>query len=1014
MAAFTTTTGTFSALLPDPSGRPPKTNEEQRIVMTDVMARGYPGQATDSRWTFAERYTGAIYVAIDAVMKGFAGSSVRVLQRQPGARSTVYNAHDANASKDWAPVSSDHGLSRLFSTVNPQDTLIDYLSKRVMCDLLFGITYEYCPPDQAGKPCQLWSILPQYVTPAFGPNVNYPFGAWRFNLPMPFMYGFGNGGPAWVPIDARQVLVQKRPHPKWPWDGYSPLTAGANQLDTGLSIDQARKNSMDQGPSTSAVVCIPGATDQQLRKYEADFKQKYIGSTGAKVLFTSGDEVHTTATGITPTDMDYTNGYEQMTNFALALMGVPNPVANLTATSSFAQLYAAIQQFIELSLRPMANRVGAFWTKHLAHAHYGKELAIVVDVPQFRNPEMEAQRIQSWGTLGVLMVNEIRATENLEPVEGGDVPPSVYVQTANAKVQAQIQAEQQQAERQQQMAMQQGGISADTGELSAQNSDAQGVDGEQDVGFSADSDPEQAQAQDAISGGVLEALGVRGGDGAREQKSLPVIYRKAPDSTVNPFTVEFVRVSKAIPGWVAITTKTGKRAAQNTQTQEVVYGAEAEEKLNGQDDRHNPDLDAAFGAAPEAKKPVDESKMRDNAALDDVFGDGPTPKPGVDPKPKPLPLPSPGGILPEAAKQGVAPHAVKAAEAYLASLGTPPPTPAKGMTRLYRGEVEGKSPHENAFFADERGLAGVAIPFAKLQGRHLTYVDVPDAVAKQQELHGAVTDGEYQLPEQYRKQVRKWGESATPAGQTAGQTPNPAAGQNSQPAPAQGNAADQPVRQTVGQTAASAGQKTPSAGRANSQPLQPQRDTNPNSPNTPDDEPVELTPVAMPIAKRAVQQAKTVIPKLTPVTQTPAGQAALQSVKDWGRAAADRHGAAVAAQHGLNHAEGVALFLHVLSALARMIPVVGKAASAGIGVGAAVAGVHANRKRAERDRLGGMADQAKANHAAAQGHADAVFGGAAPSGAPRRPRNPAGAGSLGGRITRKSLAEYFDSLVEEV
>jgi len=83
-----------------------------------------------------------------------------------------------------------------------------------------------------------------------------------------------------------------------------------------------------------------------------------------------------------------------------------------------------------------------------------------------------------------------------------------------------------------------------------------------------------------------------------------------------------------------------------------------------------------------------------------------------------------------------------------------PPSPAQGMRRMYRGTRGGELPHEHAYFSDERGLPGVARAFAKVPGRRLVYVDVPEEIAQQGLQTGAVTEGEYKLPEEYRRQVR--------------------------------------------------------------------------------------------------------------------------------------------------------------------------------------------------------------------------------------------------------------------
>lgn len=115
-------------------------------------------------------------------------------------------------------------------------------------------------------------------------------------------------------------------------------------------------------------------------------------------------------------------------------------------------------------------------------------------------------------------------------------------------------------------------------------------------------------------------------------------------------------------------------------------------------------------------------------------------------------------LIPAAAREGVSSAAIDRAERYLQTLGTPPPAPTPGMLRLYRGEFRGNIPHTHAFFSDDRGLAGVAIPFARMEGRHLVYVDVPLGSVEPEQ--GAVTDGEYKLPEEYRRKIRPWGSNS--------------------------------------------------------------------------------------------------------------------------------------------------------------------------------------------------------------------------------------------------------------
>ena len=112
--------------------------EEQRRLFTAVLRRDAPGQSTQDRYTQARSYLGAQYIAIQRVMKGVSAGSIRIMKRKPDATSHIYTANDAKTSKDWEPAPGSHHLSWLFRTINPQDTLMGFLSQYVLARCLHG------------------------------------------------------------------------------------------------------------------------------------------------------------------------------------------------------------------------------------------------------------------------------------------------------------------------------------------------------------------------------------------------------------------------------------------------------------------------------------------------------------------------------------------------------------------------------------------------------------------------------------------------------------------------------------------------------------------------------------------------------------------------------------------------------------------------------------------------------------------------------------------------------------
>lgn len=546
MSAYTVNSGLYNPL-PDPSGKPSPEQERPAFLYAATRRRGLPGPPTDNRWEQSKQFVDATYIAIQRLMDGLGAASVKILKRQAGGQGALTGG-DAKKGKDWVPVESSHPAQWLFEHINTQDTLTGFLSTYVMCRRLFGRTFVYAVPGRSGKPSELWVIRPQHLYPAFGPTADYPFGAWRLTVPTTWSYGFAQAGTA--VLDARHVIDDKLPHPQVDYDGYSPLTAGALILDALRSVNEARKNAVEKGTSLDAFFCLPGASKEELEYQREEHRRRNSGANGDRVLFTGAEDVKATALGIAPKDMGFDGAYEQLTRAAAALQGVPGGIADMTDVTSFAQLFASIQQFQTMRLQPEADAIAAVWTKHLIRPHWGADLKLVIELPKLMDQDEMKQRRQSLFAAGGVTVNEERGALDLEPVEGGDVPPAVYLQMEQQKAQPQP------------MVGAMGGVPGGLNLPGLTDTDGQMTQGDGGQADAAGADSADGGAdnplaanpgQDAISGAVLQALGVQGGD-------EPGMVRKA---------------------WTRFTTKTGGVGARNEQGREL-YGEDAEAALAAQ------------------------------------------------------------------------------------------------------------------------------------------------------------------------------------------------------------------------------------------------------------------------------------------------------------------------------------------------------------------------------------------------------------------------------------------------
>lgn len=544
MAAYTV--NSFASILPDPRGKPSPQSDLPRAVMTAVKRRNLPGYATANRFVQAEQYIGTQYVAIDRVASGLAGSSIQILKRN-AAGAAALTSRDATRGKDWVPEGFDHPAVRLFEHINPVDTLHQFLTKYFVCKHLFGLAYVYVVLGRSGKPVELWTVPPQYVTPQYaGPTAEYPFGAYRLVVPQPMSYGFAQPGQA--VIDARQMLTDRRYNPRYEWDGLSPLTACGLQIDLLRAINESRKEAMDKGIHLDGVVTVEGASEAELDRLRREFAERHTGTAADRVLFSGGESVKAAPLTLSPKDMSYADGYQQLTDFVCALFGVPPGVVGMTDAGSYAAYYAALQQFRGLKLQPEADEISEVWTKHLIRPHWGRDLKLVVELPPLVDQEDMKQRYSMLLQGGGITVNEERAAHNLEPdEEDGDVPMPVYLQIKQQKAQPQPALP---------------GLSpndTDASPLSGDSPQPEGGEADEMVpNGDTNSDTSVTDpGQDAISGAVLQALGVQGGDGANTD---PGMVRKA---------------------WTRFTTRTGGVGARNEQGREI-YGADAEAALAAQ------------------------------------------------------------------------------------------------------------------------------------------------------------------------------------------------------------------------------------------------------------------------------------------------------------------------------------------------------------------------------------------------------------------------------------------------
>lgn len=436
------------------SGRDPL-QLRQAASLLRVMRSEPPGVWGDNRDEQVKHFRDVIYIAIREVMGLVGGSTYQVSKRRKprrgkttfGPGSTVAKSSPSSQSQgrdeDYTPFDDyDHRLCGMLARPNKNEVFGELAAKIVLQNRLTGVGPVWSVPNCDGKPVELYALRTPKIYPAWQWSREFPTGAWRV------MPQYAAGWSGYLPAQAaggcilpnEEVKRFMDPHPMIDWDGYSPLSAGAVHLDVLESINESRKSAMDNGLQLDAVIVIPGADQDELNRMTARMTEKVGGSRNArKVLGVAPNGMadgkgFIQQLGTTPREMDFSQAWEQETKFCLSLFGVPAAVVDLATSTSYSERYAAWQQFHDKQ-HDYLSRFATWLTKTLCwpwESFPGEYLITVKPRPindRDFNEKVKSRQLQ----YDLVTYNEARAADDLDHVEGGDVPVSVYVEMQKQK-----------------------------------------------------------------------------------------------------------------------------------------------------------------------------------------------------------------------------------------------------------------------------------------------------------------------------------------------------------------------------------------------------------------------------------------------------------------------------------------------------------------------------------------------------------------------------------------------------
>lgn len=344
--------------------------------------------------TTNEMYTGLVFKCVDLIASNVSTNH--------------FGLYRNNSDDDVDPV-YDHPALKLLKKPNKYQTSADLLYLISTHIDVAGVAYLYPVKSLSGSEyVELWALNPLCVKPKSGAG----------SLITHYEYRVG-GKTEKFEVD--ELVEIKRPNPFNALEGLSTIEKSRYEIEGMLSAIHWNSSFFENGAMPSGIV----TTDQKLAveaftRLKQVWKEEYSGSgnTGKTLFMDSGlkyDQIM-----LKQKDMDFMEQRKFSRDEILAMFGVPKGILYADDVNR-ANAEAAKYFFAEHTLSPRLDlifeKLNVFYLPKFKNS---ENLAFSFESPVPEDQEHSLQRkekaVNRW-----LTINEVRAEDGYEPVEGGDI-----------------------------------------------------------------------------------------------------------------------------------------------------------------------------------------------------------------------------------------------------------------------------------------------------------------------------------------------------------------------------------------------------------------------------------------------------------------------------------------------------------------------------------------------------------------------------------------------------------------
>ncbi len=327
---------------------------------------------------------------------------VRVLSEDIAALPLFLYRRTGQGGKERA---SGHPLYPILRQApNEEMTAIAFKEAIMVNVLLTGNAYAFIEMNGAGRVKSLWPMVSSEVQPYRAAD-----GAIRYRA----------GG---VDLSAAEVLHI----PGLGFDGLmglSPISYAREAIGLGIAAEAFGGQFFRNGTHLGGVISIPTRlSDEAFERTKTQFQQMYRGLQNAHGVPVLEGGATYTQIGIAPEDAQFLETRKYQRSEIAGIFRVPPHMIGDLEHATFSNIEHQDISYLQRSLLPWLTRIEQNMTQKLLTVEERKEYVIEHETGSFMRGDTKS-RFEAYAIgiqNGILSVNEARAKENLNPVDGGD------------------------------------------------------------------------------------------------------------------------------------------------------------------------------------------------------------------------------------------------------------------------------------------------------------------------------------------------------------------------------------------------------------------------------------------------------------------------------------------------------------------------------------------------------------------------------------------------------------------